>query len=127
MWFQSFYTDGAFTDRDRDEISRRRSIGRHARQFRRQMKEAQAKEQEKATEAAEDRRAAVDDGLAKVDGDIAAIDDSIGELALFCHAAVDLMVEKGLITRADVVERMKLIDASDGTVDGKFKPPGEEV
>lgn len=53
-----------------------------------------------------------------------AVADEIGELALFCHAAVELMLDKGLITHAELLEKMKQVDASDGTYDGKFTAPG---
>jgi hypothetical protein len=55
-----------------------------------------------------------------VDSKLKAIDDEVGELALFCHTAISLMLEKGLITREEFTARMKQIDASDGKADGKF-------
>lgn len=55
-----------------------------------------------------------------VDAKMKAIGDEVGELALFCHTAISLMLEKGLITREEFTARMKQIDASDGKEDGKF-------
>lgn len=45
-----------------------------------------------------------------------------GELALYCRAAVQLMIEKKLITTEDFVNKMHEIDASDGKVDGAYTP-----
>ncbi len=50
------------------------------------------------------------------------MEDEIGELALFCRTAVTLMIEKGLITQQEFVNRMQQVDASDGKIDGQFKP-----
>ena len=98
MWFPTYYARPY-----EEDLERRRSISRHARRFRMQMRETREAERQEA------------------------IDASLGELALFCHASVDLMIEKGLLTREELVERMREIDASDGEVDGRFDPPGEEA
>ena len=54
------------------------------------------------------------------------VENDVGELALYCRTAVTLMVEKGLLTREEFMERMEEIDASDGSPDGKYMGPMDD-
>ena len=47
----------------------------------------------------------------------------MGELALYCRTAVTLLMDKGIITREEFLQRMKEIGASDGKADGELTGP----
>jgi hypothetical protein len=55
------------------------------------------------------------------------IEQELGVLALYCRAAVELMIEKGLVTRDELLVRMAQVDASDGNVDGQYRGPVDQV
>lgn len=102
MWFETFHHAHGGMREAVDELRYRRQIRRHAQMLRRVQSAARK-------------------------GELEALEGGLGELALFCHAAVDLMIEKGLLTREELVERMRVIDAADGEVDGRFTPPGPDA
>ena len=55
------------------------------------------------------------------------IEQQLGVLALYCRAAVELMIEKGVMTRDEFLVRMAQVDASDGSVDGQYRGPVDEA
>lgn len=55
------------------------------------------------------------------------LESDMAGLTLYCRTAVTLMIEKGLITREEFVERMRAIDLSDGTLDGRYEGTDEDT
>ena len=51
--------------------------------------------------------------------DAARLEQALGELALATKTIQRLMVDKGLVSPAEFGEKLRLIDAEDGRVDGK--------
>ena len=48
------------------------------------------------------------------------LEGDVGTLALVCRTLMRLMLEKGVLSRAEIVTAMRAIDAQDGKVDGRF-------
>jgi hypothetical protein len=55
------------------------------------------------------------------------LEQQLGVLALYCRAAVEVMIEKGGMTRDELLVRMAQVDASDGNVDGQYRGPVDQV
>ena len=51
---------------------------------------------------------------------LATLERDVNELALFSRTAVTLLIEKGIFTGDEFVTRMKEVDRSDGTEDGRY-------
>src|SRR5688500_2061793 len=56
-----------------------------------------------------------------------AIEREIGEIALFCRTAIEVMIEKGVVKRAEFIEHLRAIDARDGVEDGKLAPGSRDI
>lgn len=66
----------------------------------------------------------------RVEGDFSDIRDTatalrrdIDELALFARTTTTLLIEKGVFTEQEFLDRMLEVDRSDGTEDGRYAPP----
>jgi hypothetical protein len=49
-----------------------------------------------------------------------ALRKDLEELALYSRAAVSLLIDKGLITHAELVQRIEELDGEDGILDGRL-------
>jgi hypothetical protein len=64
--------------------------------------------------------------LRRATRDASSLEADMAGLTLYCRTAVSLMIEKGLITREEFVERMHSIDLADGTLDGRYDATEED-
>lgn len=55
-----------------------------------------------------------------VEGRIDQLENDVGQMALFLRTLFRLLAEKGAVTRAEVLEAARAIDAQDGAADGKY-------
>ena len=53
-------------------------------------------------------------------------EDELGEMRLFTRALLALLQESGTLDAARIRDKILEIDASDGTVDGRYDPPAAE-
>jgi hypothetical protein len=60
---------------------------------------------------------------------IEALEDGLGRVALLARSLAELCLEKGLVTRDELAERLRGVDLADGTEDRRLHPkvalPGE--
>ncbi len=59
-------------------------------------------------------------GTGTTSGTTKATDDYVGELALYVRVMMELMIEKGLVTREEFEQKFNEIDLQDGKADGKL-------
>ena len=59
----------------------------------------------------------------RIHREVEALEDDLGTLALLCRAMMRMMIEKGVMSRDELVGAMKAIDAHDGKVDGRYTGP----
>ena len=52
-----------------------------------------------------------------------ALDEDVGVLALYVRTLSRLLVEKGVMTKDELLAAMKVVDLQDGKDDGKYEGP----
>lgn len=53
------------------------------------------------------------------------LENDLGQAGLVIESLIQLLDENGIVTRSQIGDRAREIDADDGVVDGKITPPSE--